>query len=86
MDVKTNGDLSQLPLITQELGDSWLYGSPADPIKVATFREARRSLSAAIKNNDISADWPQYDSYMRRLMKGPCEHNWGLSTGSAWYV
>lgn len=23
-----------LPVVTQEIGDSWLYGAPADPIKV----------------------------------------------------
>ena len=36
-----------LPVITGEIGDSWLYGAPADPIKLATFREARRSLQGA---------------------------------------
>ena len=38
------GDVNALPVVWEELGDSWLYGAPADPIKVATFREARRKL------------------------------------------
>lgn len=33
--VLDNADLyNALPVITEEIGDSWLYGSPADPIKV----------------------------------------------------
>ena len=67
-----------LPQYTIELGDSWLYGAPADPIKVSTFRAARRVL----KGSNVSSSNPLYDSYMRRLMKGPCEHNWGYSVGN----
>eukprot|EP00756_Hemistasia_phaeocysticola_P051674 Hpha_TRINITY_DN26846_c0_g1::TRINITY_DN26846_c0_g1_i1::g.17388::m.17388 len=73
---------AQLPVVTSELGDSWLYGGPADPIKVATFREAYRQLKAAKASNLVSESSPLYESYMRRLMKGPCEHNWGLSVGN----
>ena len=82
-EVREKGDLNKLPVINQELGDSWLYGVPADPIKVALFRQARRSLRTAVTAGTVDPEWPQYDSFMRRLMKGPCEHNWGLSTGSA---
>ena len=32
------GNMAELQTVTEELGDSWLYGAPADPIKVATFR------------------------------------------------
>ena len=31
---------NSLPVVTEEIGDSWLYGSPADPIKVG--RKGRR--------------------------------------------
>lgn len=33
-----SGNTAELQTVTEELGDSWLYGAPADPIKVATFR------------------------------------------------
>jgi hypothetical protein len=69
-----------LPVITGEIGDSWLYGSPADPIKLATYREARRSLQEAVDAGAVAEDSPHYEAFMRRLLKGPPEHNWGWAT------
>ena len=77
------GDLRMLPVVTEELGDSWLYGAPADPIKVATFRESRRFANQEVAAGRLNpTDNALYDFYMRRLMKGPCEHNWGYSVGN----
>ena len=37
---------SKLPVVTEEIGDGWLYGVPSDPLKNAQFREAvRRAFS-----------------------------------------
>ena len=69
-----------LPVLTGEIGDSWLYGSPADPIKLATFREARRSLQGAVDAGRVQEASPEYHAFMRRLLKGPPEHNWGWAT------
>ena len=33
---------SQLPIVTQEIGDTWIYGVPSDPVKVARYREVCR--------------------------------------------
>jgi len=77
------GDYARIPLVTKELGDSWLYGAPADPVKLSTFRAARRALRDAVAAGTVDPTGANYDSFMRRLMKGPCEHNWGLSVGSA---
>jgi hypothetical protein len=40
---------AQLPVVTQELGDGWLYGVPSDPLKNAMFREVDRQRSACIR-------------------------------------
>jgi hypothetical protein len=64
------GDLKSLPTVTQELGDSWLYGAPADPIKLATFREARRVANQEVAAGRLNPSSALYDRYMRRLMKG----------------
>jgi hypothetical protein len=69
-----------LPVLTGEIGDSWLYGSPADPIKLATYREARRTLHEAVQTGVVAEDSVQYNAFMRRLLKGPPEHNWGWAT------
>ena len=70
-----------LPQVTGEIGQSWLYGAPADPAKVAAFRAARR-----VRNDAVSAGWldasdPDLYNYERRLWVGGPEHNWGLSFG-----
>jgi len=30
------------PVVTQEMGDTWIYGLPSDPVKVAHYREVAR--------------------------------------------
>src|SRR4051812_43151696 len=32
----------RLPVVKQEIGDTWIYGVPSDPLKVARFRELLR--------------------------------------------
>ena len=83
-EVLAKGDTSALPLVTDEIGDSWLYGVPADPIKVATFREARRVLGSAVASGKVDTRSLDYVRYMRRLVKGPAEHNWGLEIRENW--
>ena len=56
------GDMSTVPVIDGEIGDSWIYGAPADPIKVATFREAVRMLQGAVTAGDID---PADGGYIR---------------------
>lgn len=58
-----------LPVITSEIGDSWLYGAPAHPQKLAAYRQ--RIAQGAVGN----------DSFALHMLKGPPEHNWGLSVG-----
>ena len=70
-----------LPVIASEIGDSWLYGAAADPIKLAVFREARRYTRAALRSGRLSGSDAALRAYLRRLLKGPPEHNWGLSVG-----
>jgi hypothetical protein len=70
-----------LPQVTGEIGQSWSYGSPADPQKLAAVRTARR-----LRNAGVAADWlDAADSdllaYERRLWVGGPEHNWGLCFG-----
>jgi hypothetical protein len=36
---------SNFPGVTQEIGDTWIYGVPSDPLKVARYREVARVRS-----------------------------------------
>ena len=63
-----------LPQVTGEIGQSWSYGAPADPAKVAAYRAARR-----VRNEAVSAGWLEATdtdlyNYERRLWIGGPEH------------
>ncbi len=59
-----------LPVITEEIGDSWIHGTATDPKKLSQFKAAQRYYSAmeSGENKDILA---------RGLLFIP-EHTWGL--------
>jgi hypothetical protein len=70
---------SSLPVITAEIGDTWIYGVPSDPMKVARFREMLRLRREWIS----SAKWKIGDApdlaFLRHFALGG-EHTWGADT------
>ena len=42
-----------LPVVTQEIGDTWIYGVASDPLKVARYREVARLREAWIAGGQI---------------------------------
>jgi hypothetical protein len=78
---------STLPVITSEIGDSWLYGAPATPDKLAIFRESRRVISDALagllpgQTEPLLEDDINLLAFQRRIMIGGPEHNGGISIG-----
>jgi hypothetical protein len=75
-------DAGALPVITSEIGDSWNYGAPADPYKLAVLRESLRQRNAAVAAGTLPADDPSLAVYERRLLMAGPEHNFGLSIGT----
>ena len=70
---------SQLPVLTQEIGDTWLYGLPSDPYKSAQFREISRRRAACIGDGRCdpeAADFVRFDLLLTQIP----EHTWGLDT------
>jgi len=43
----------KLPVVTQEIGDTWIYGPPSDPLKLARFREVTRLRDAWIAKGEL---------------------------------
>ena len=39
----------QLPVITHEVGDTWMYGAPSDPLKMAQHRALQRAWEACLE-------------------------------------
>ena len=66
---------SQLPVVTKEIGDGWIYGVPSDPLKNAMFREVARQRSACIASGECDLGSPDMKAFDRLLVKIP-EHTW----------
>jgi hypothetical protein len=65
---------STLPVITQELGDTWIQGGGTDPAKISQFRELSRLRLEWLNNGNEDA---QVKAFSRSLMMIP-EHTWGM--------
>lgn len=44
-DVANLIDISSLPVVTQEIGDTWIHGCGTDPLKVAKYRSVLRQIA-----------------------------------------
>jgi hypothetical protein len=81
-----NAHREGLPVITKEIGDTWLYGVPSDPFKNQMFRELSRLRRDCVERERDPCD-PANDPTMKRfdrlLTKIP-EHTWGEDT--TWYL
>lgn len=67
----------QLPLVTEEIGDTWIHGIGSDPLKVSQFRELLRLRSKWLVDNPAIRNEPWFRSFERRLLMVP-EHTWGM--------
>jgi len=70
---------STLPVVTQEIGDTWIYGVPSDPVKVARYREVSRLRREWIAQGQFRAGDAADLGLLRRLLLVP-EHTWGVDT------
>ena len=65
------------PLITQEIGDTWIHGVGSDPKKVSTFKLLLRLIEQWEEEEKLYPGAPGYDGCMKSLLMIP-EHTWGL--------
>jgi Domain of unknown function (DUF5054) len=68
-----------LPVITDEIGDTWIYGVASDPLKVARYREVARLREGWIKTGRFKVGDSTDVALLRRLLLEP-EHTWGTDT------
>jgi hypothetical protein len=68
---------SQLPVVMQEIGDTWIYGVPSDPVKVARYREVCRLRREWIAQGQFSVADSTDLALLRRLLLA-AEHTWGV--------
>lgn len=65
----------RLPVVTEEIGDTWAYGIASDADKVAEYRALLRMRTATAWKVQEAA----YRNFSRLLLKVP-EHTWGFDT------
>jgi hypothetical protein len=66
---------SQLPVVTSEIGDTWLYGVPSDPYKNVCFREMSRLRAACVASSECVPTSMTMRRFDRLLTKIP-EHTY----------
>lgn len=66
----------KLPIVTEEIGDSWIHGVGTDFEKIAIFREFEILISEMIKKEELIKGTSEYEQVMNNLL---CivEHTWG---------
>ena len=70
---------SALPVIKEEIGDTWIYGVPSDPLKVARFRELLRLRREWIASGKF-APGDKTDLALLADAALAAEHTWGTDT------
>ncbi len=69
----------QLPVVTDEIGDTWIHGVPSDPVKVARYRELARLRREWIGDGQIKIADATDLAFLRRFSLF-AEHTWGTDT------
>ncbi len=69
----------QLPVLTQEIGDTWIHGVPSDPIKVSRYREIARFRRELVDAGKLRPGDAVDLALLRRLTLA-VEHTWGVDT------
>lgn len=72
-----------LPVVTAEIGDTWIHGIASDPPKVAAFRETCRRRRRWIDDGLVAEDDPALRRASTELLL-VAEHTWGLDQKEAW--
>jgi len=70
---------SQLPVVTQEIGDTWIYGISSDPVKLARYREVARLRRKWMSQRKFAVG-DATDVALLRHLGLEVEHTWGTDT------
>jgi hypothetical protein len=69
----------QLPVVVDEIGDTWIHGVPSDPIKVARYREVARLRREWIADGTLQIGDKTDLAFLRKFVLFG-EHTWGTDT------
>jgi hypothetical protein len=69
--------VAKLPVVTQEIGDTWIHGVGSDPLKVMQFRELMRLQKEWAVQGKVDPTATDMKAFNRRLLM-IAEHTWGM--------
>ncbi|HTB11267.1 MAG TPA: DUF5054 domain-containing protein [Bryobacteraceae bacterium] len=69
----------QFPVVTDEIGDTWIHGVPTDPVKVARYREMARLRKEWIAGGQLAIGDATDLTFLRKFALS-AEHTWGTDT------
>ena len=70
---------SGLPVISQEIGDTWIHGVASDPLKLARYREVSRLRQSWLAQGNFAVG-DATDVVLLRHLLLEVEHTWGTDT------
>jgi len=68
---------SELPVVTDEIGDTWIHGAGTDPYKVSRYRALSRLRRQWLSRTTDKPNAAALHAFSQHLMCVP-EHTWGL--------
>ena len=71
---------AKMPRVTEELGDTWIRGTGADPTKGRRYRVVARALAAAVESGALPRTDARLAKAYEQLIKLP-EHTYGSNDG-----
>lgn len=81
--LEAGGGMVGLPVVTSEIGDTWIHGAASDPQKLARFRSLSRWRSAALADGRL-VEGGAVDRAAARSLLLAAEHTWGLDEKAHW--
>jgi hypothetical protein len=70
---------TNLPVVKQEIGDTWIHGVASDPLKLARYREVARLRQAWLAQQKFQAGDATDLALLRHVLL-EVEHTWGTDT------
>ncbi|MDB5083955.1 MAG: glycoside hydrolase [Bacilli bacterium] len=67
----------QLPIVEEEIGDSWIHGAASDPWKIERYRELLRLRNRWIQEGRFDGDGLELARFSDNLLL-VAEHTWGM--------
>ncbi|HOO22076.1 MAG TPA: DUF5054 domain-containing protein [Clostridia bacterium] len=67
----------KLPIITSEIGDTWIHGIASDPYKTGAYRELAGLKNQWLANGKLKKGSPAYNGLCDGLLT-VSEHTWGM--------